>query len=189
MQSNFLRGGGVGACYSLVLAIMEHSRDFTLLLPIGHLHDDVIWLELPECISMQSLVSRTSDSSQKKRIQQFASKHSGSCSQMTSYASAQFFLTSCLFLFCSCFSGLCGQKLLLDVCQNFPRSLLSISTLLIRWNCCAHEHTAELYTEEVTAVPTGSTQCRKNKSSFDLPRIRFKLFLTHDAVAFTQSHF
>ena len=67
MQSNFLRGGRVGACYSLVLAILEHSRDFTLLLPIGHLHDDVIWLELPECISMQSLVSRTSDSSHHKR--------------------------------------------------------------------------------------------------------------------------
>ena len=38
---------------------------------IGHLHDDVIWLQLPECISLQSLlcrfVSRTSDSSQKKK--------------------------------------------------------------------------------------------------------------------------
>ena len=40
---------------------------------IGHLHDGIIWLQLPECILLQSLlcrfVSRTSDSSQKKNTE------------------------------------------------------------------------------------------------------------------------
>ena len=45
------------------MAVITHA--------IGHLHDDIIWLQLPECISLQSLlcrfVLRTSDSSQKKK--------------------------------------------------------------------------------------------------------------------------